>query len=49
MFTGISMLGVYFFALPLLSGAGSVFHQPSLLSMCYEGSLALGVVHWLKK
>jgi hypothetical protein len=28
LFTGISMLGVYFFAPPAFSGADSVFHQP---------------------
>jgi hypothetical protein len=35
----MSMLGDYFFALPPFSGAGSVFCQPSLLSVCYDGSL----------
>jgi hypothetical protein len=33
------MLGFYFFALHPFSGAGSVFHQPPLLSVCYDGSL----------
>jgi hypothetical protein len=33
------MLGVYFFAPSPFSGVGSVFHQPPLLSMCYDGSL----------
>jgi hypothetical protein len=39
LFTGISMLGVYSFALPSFSGAGSVFHQHPLLSVCYDSSL----------
>jgi hypothetical protein len=39
LFTGISALRVYFFALLFFSGEGSVFHQPLLLSVCYEGSL----------
>jgi hypothetical protein len=39
LFTGISMLEVYFFAPPPFCGAGSVFHQPPPLSMCYDGSL----------
>jgi hypothetical protein len=39
LFTGISTLGVYFFALPPFSGAGSVFCQAPLLSVCYDGSL----------
>jgi hypothetical protein len=34
------MLGVYFFAFPPLSGAGSVFHQPTpLQSVCYDNLL----------
>jgi hypothetical protein len=33
------MLGAYFFALTPFSGAGSVFHQPPLLSVCYGGLL----------
>jgi hypothetical protein len=33
------MLRVHFFAPPPFSGVGSVFHQPSPLSMCYSGSL----------
>jgi hypothetical protein len=39
LFTRVSSLGVYFFALPLFSESGSVFHQPLLLSMCYDGLL----------
>jgi hypothetical protein len=35
-FTRISALGVYFFASPPFSGPGSVFHQPPLLSVCYD-------------
>jgi hypothetical protein len=35
LFIGVSALGAYFFALPPFSGAGSVFHQPPLLSVCY--------------
>jgi hypothetical protein len=59
MFTGISMLGAYFFALTPFSRAGPVVHQPSLLSVCYDsllfifqfcrGSLTLGVAHWLRR
>jgi hypothetical protein len=33
------MLGAYFFAPPPFTGSGSVFHQPLLLSVCYESSL----------
>jgi hypothetical protein len=33
------MLGLYFFALLPFSGAGSVFHQPPLLSVSYDGLL----------
>jgi hypothetical protein len=33
------MLGAYFFAPPTFSGLGSVFHQPPLLSICYDGLL----------
>jgi hypothetical protein len=39
LFTGISALGVYFFALLLFSGVGSVFHQLPLLSVCYDDLL----------
>jgi hypothetical protein len=38
-FTEISMLGIYFFALPPFFGAGSVSHQSPLVCMCYDGSL----------
>jgi hypothetical protein len=30
------MLGAYFFAQSPFFGAGSVFHQPPLLLMCYD-------------
>jgi hypothetical protein len=53
------MLGVYFFALSPFSQSGSMFHQPPLLSVCYDsllfvfqflgGSLALDAAHWFKK
>jgi hypothetical protein len=36
---GLPVLGGYFFAPPLFSGAHSVFHQPHLLSVCYESLL----------
>jgi hypothetical protein len=39
LFTGISVLGVYFSDLSLFSVAVSVFHQPPLLSVCYDGLL----------
>jgi hypothetical protein len=39
LFTGISVLGVYFFAPLPFSGAVSVFHQPPLVSVFYDGSL----------
>jgi hypothetical protein len=53
LFTGISALGVYFFALLPFSGAGSVFHQPPLLSVCYDSLLFVfqfcgAVAHWLR-
>jgi hypothetical protein len=39
LFIGISVLGVYFFALPPFSGALSAFHPPPPLSMFYYSSL----------
>jgi hypothetical protein len=39
LFTGVYALGAYFSALPPFSGPGSVFHQPPLLSMCYDDAL----------
>jgi hypothetical protein len=36
LFTGISTLGVYFFAPLLYSGSVSVFYQPPPLSMYYD-------------
>jgi hypothetical protein len=44
LFTGISVLGAYFFALSLFFGSSPVFHQPSLLSVCYDGSLFFNFV-----
>jgi hypothetical protein len=41
LFTGISVLGAYFFAPPPLSQSGSVFHQTSLLSVYYAGLLSV--------
>jgi hypothetical protein len=61
LFTGISMLGVYFFAPSPFSGAGAVFHEPppllptiisvydSTLFFNFVGSLALGAAHWLRR
>jgi hypothetical protein len=59
LFTGISRLEAYFFALHSFCGAGSVFHLPTLLLVCYDGllfvfsilwgSLTLGAVHWLRR
>jgi hypothetical protein len=39
LFTRVSALGFYFFALPPFSGVGSVFYQLSLLSMFYDSLL----------
>jgi hypothetical protein len=39
LFPGVSAQGVYFFAPSPFSGVGSVFHQPPLLSVCYDGLL----------
>jgi hypothetical protein len=39
LFTGISVLEVYFFAPPPFSRAGSVFHPPPPLFMFYYSSL----------
>jgi hypothetical protein len=46
LFTGISMLGVYFFVPPHFSGARSVFHQSPMLSVCYDGSFFVFQFCW---
>jgi hypothetical protein len=58
LFTGISTLGIYFFAPPPFSGAGTAFHQPlpavsvlcrfSIYFSVLRGSLALDAAHWLR-
>jgi hypothetical protein len=40
------MLGVYFFALSPFSEAGSMFRQPPLLSVCYDGLLFVFLILW---
>jgi hypothetical protein len=52
LFTESSLLGVYFFAPPSFSGAGSVFHPPHLLSMLDYSLLFIfqfcrGVQFWM--
>jgi hypothetical protein len=44
LFTGVSTLEGYFFAPPPFCGAGSVYCQPPLLSVCYDSSLFFSFV-----